>query len=82
MKYYHNYLCSLNFKVVSPMKRRTFIRNISLASLSVPFFVKNLSAQATPFGNFDIPISYEDRILVLIRMNGGNDGLRSNPFAF
>ncbi|MDG1147649.1 MAG: DUF1501 domain-containing protein [Crocinitomicaceae bacterium] len=59
------------------MKRRTFIRNISLASLSVPFFVKNLSAQATPFGNFDIPISYEDRILVLIRMNGGNDGLNT-----
>jgi len=59
------------------MKRRTFIRNISLASLSVPFFVKNLSAQATPFSGFDIPLSYEDRILVILRMNGGNDGLNT-----
>ena len=59
------------------MDRRKFIKNISLASFSVPFFVKNLHAQATPLANFDVPISYEDRVLVIINMNGGNDGLNT-----
>ena len=59
------------------MDRRKFIKNISLASFSVPFFVKNLHAQATPLANFDVPIPYEDRVLVIINMNGGNDGLNT-----
>tara|TARA_B110000902_G_scaffold112678_1_gene132935 strand:+ start:95146 stop:96711 length:1566 start_codon:yes stop_codon:yes gene_type:complete len=59
------------------MDRRKFIRNVSLASLTVPFFVKNLSAQAMLSSGFDIPVSYEDRVLVIIRMNGGNDGLNT-----
>jgi uncharacterized protein (DUF1501 family) len=59
------------------MNRRKFLRDVTLASMSVPFFVKNLSAQATPLGGFDIPASYEDRVLIIIRMNGGNDGLNT-----
>ena len=59
------------------MDRRKFIRDVTLASMSVPFFIKNLSAQATPIGGFNIPASYEDRVLIIIRMNGGNDGLNT-----
>lgn len=59
------------------MKRRDFIRNISLASLAIPnfsysfdldFITKKLLLENIPF---------DDRILILIRLNGGNDGLNT-----
>jgi len=57
------------------MNRRKFIKNIALTSATVPFMLDNLMAQALPSSLFDVPISYEDRVLVMIRMSGGNDGL-------
>ena len=59
------------------MHRRKFLKNLSLASATVPFMVDNLMAQALPNSLFNVPVSYEDRILVMIRMNGGNDGLNT-----
>jgi len=57
------------------MDRRKFIKNLSLASATVPFMVDNIMAQALPNNLFNVPVSYEDRVLVMIRMSGGNDGL-------
>ncbi len=57
------------------MKRRRFIKNISLASVAVPFTFKNLNYKAVSKKLFNYAKSAEDRVLVLIRLNGGNDGL-------
>lgn len=59
------------------MDRRKFIRNIALASASAPFMINRLRAQALPSGLFNIPEQFEDRILVIISLNGGNDGLNT-----
>ena len=59
------------------MKRRDFFKNISLASLSAPFVVNNISFQAIHKKLFDIPKSSDDHVLVIIRLNGGNDGLNT-----
>ena len=59
------------------MKRREFVRNMALASLSAPFLVNRLSAQVSPKHIFGVPDMYQDRVLVIIRMNGGNDGLNT-----
>jgi uncharacterized protein (DUF1501 family) len=39
--------------------------------------VNRLQAQALPMNLFDIPSQFEDRILVIISLNGGNDGLNT-----
>jgi uncharacterized protein (DUF1501 family) len=57
------------------MKRRDFLRNTSLASLSLPFISNGFSMQAISKELFEYSKNAEDRVLVLIRMNGGNDGL-------
>ena len=57
------------------MKRRDFLKNASLASLSLPFVSNGFSMQAISKDLFDYSKNAEDRVLVLIRMNGGNDGL-------
>lgn len=57
------------------MKRRSFLKNGALASLSLPFVQNGLSMQAIAKHLFDVPKSAEDKVLILIRMNGGNDGL-------
>lgn len=57
------------------MKRRDFLKNASLASLSLPFVSNGFSMQAVSKELFDYSKNAEDRVLVLIRMNGGNDGL-------
>lgn len=57
------------------MKRRSFLKNGALASLSLPFVQNGLSMQAVAKKLFDVPKSAEDKVLVIIRMNGGNDGL-------
>ncbi|MFM8964441.1 MAG: hypothetical protein ACKOGD_11435, partial [Sphingomonadales bacterium] len=57
------------------MKRRSFLRNGALASLSLPFIQNGFSMQAIAKKLFDVPKSAEDKVLILIRMNGGNDGL-------
>ena len=57
------------------MKRRDFLKNASLASLSLPFVSNGFSMQAISKELFEYSKNAEDRVLVLIRMNGGNDGL-------
>ncbi|MDP4636255.1 MAG: DUF1501 domain-containing protein [Crocinitomicaceae bacterium] len=57
------------------MKRRDFLKNASLASLSLPFVSNGFSMQAISKELFEFSKNAEDRVLVLIRMNGGNDGL-------
>ena len=57
------------------MKRRDFLKKTGMASLSLPFVSNGFSMQAVSKKLFDYSKSAEDRVLVLIRMNGGNDGL-------
>jgi uncharacterized protein (DUF1501 family) len=59
------------------MKRRNFIKNIPLAV--VPFFSNRLFAEVMPVSVEDYAyfnnIIGEDRVLVVVQMDGGNDGL-------
>ena len=59
------------------MERRKFIKNSALASLTVPFMFKNYSYAAVTEKLFSIKRGVEDKVLVIIRLNGGNDGLNS-----
>jgi uncharacterized protein (DUF1501 family) len=59
------------------MERRKFLKTTGLASLSVPFLFKNYTYAAVTQKLFRIEKSLEDRVLVLIRLNGGNDGLHT-----
>lgn len=59
------------------MERRKFIKNSALASLTIPFMFKNHSYAAISEKLFTIKRGVEDKVLVLIRLNGGNDGLNS-----
>jgi uncharacterized protein (DUF1501 family) len=60
------------------MKRRDFIKNLALAAAFAPVYVNGLpvralSASAFPLGELDD----NGRVLVLIQLNGGNDGLNT-----
>lgn len=57
------------------MKRRKFVKNISLASVAAPFALNNINFQTVTKKLFNYSKSAEDRVLVIIRLNGGNDGL-------
>jgi uncharacterized protein (DUF1501 family) len=59
------------------MKRRLFVKNLTLSSFAVPFVFKDLKFEAVSKKLFDFSRSAEDRVLVLIRLNGGNDGLNT-----
>jgi uncharacterized protein (DUF1501 family) len=59
------------------MKRRSFVKNLSLSSVAVPFIFKDLKFEGVSKKLFDFSRSAEDRVLVLIRLNGGNDGLNT-----
>jgi uncharacterized protein (DUF1501 family) len=59
------------------MKRRDFVRNMSLASMTVPFAFKNYKYEAISKTLFTVPKMAEDRVLILVRLNGGNDGLNT-----
>ncbi|MFN5910244.1 MAG: DUF1501 domain-containing protein [Bacteroidota bacterium] len=59
------------------MKRRNFVKNVSLASVAAPFFLKDIRFQAIAKKLFPHSKSAEDRVLVMIRLNGGNDGLNT-----
>lgn len=57
------------------MKRRNFIKNAS-AVASLPIFVNGMKLSALSKSSlFDFVDPASDRVLVLIQMNGGNDGL-------
>lgn len=58
------------------MKRRDFIKKMGLAAVGTPLLLKDLQVQA--MNSFlNIADEARDRVLVLIRLNGGNDGLNS-----
>ena len=59
------------------MKRRNFVKNISLASVAAPFILNNLKFQAIGKELFSPDKSAEDKVLVIIRLGGGNDGLNT-----
>ena len=59
------------------MKRRDFVKNVSLSSVAVPFIFKDLNFEAVTKKLFDVSRSAEDKVLVIIRLNGGNDGLNT-----
>ena len=59
------------------MERRKFIKKSALASLTIPFMFKNYSYAAVTEPLFNLKRSVEDKVLVLICLNGGNDGLNT-----
>lgn len=59
------------------MKRRSFVKNVGLASVAMPVVIKNIKYQPIQKKLFNYSKSAEDRVLVIIRLNGGNDGLNT-----
>ena len=59
------------------MKRRNFVKNISLGAVAAPFALKGINYQAIQKKLFSVSKSAEDRVLILIRLSGGNDGLNT-----
>jgi uncharacterized protein (DUF1501 family) len=57
------------------MKRRTFIKSSSLISL--PILVGGMKVAAIPHSPFTSSMNGSDKVLVLIQLNGGNDGLNT-----
>jgi uncharacterized protein (DUF1501 family) len=57
------------------MKRRKFVKNTALASIAAPMVVNDMKMQAVSKKLFGYSKMAEDRVLVIIRLNGGNDGL-------
>jgi len=57
------------------MKRRNFLQSVGLASVGTPLLLKNFNFGTVSKELFKVSKSLEDRVLVLVRMNGGNDGL-------
>jgi uncharacterized protein (DUF1501 family) len=60
------------------MKRRNFLKNISKASLA-PFFLNGLAVREMASSSLKelASLSNNDRVLVLIQLHGGNDGLNT-----
>ncbi|MFN7119310.1 MAG: DUF1501 domain-containing protein [Saprospiraceae bacterium] len=57
------------------MKRRNFIKSAGTA-MSIPLFLKGMPLAAMPKSSiFNFMDPNSDRVLVIIQMNGGNDGL-------
>jgi uncharacterized protein (DUF1501 family) len=64
------------------MDRRRFISNYMPAGLMVPSFVSGVGFRAYASGhqlldNYLLPAGDNDRVLVVIQLNGGNDGLNT-----
>jgi uncharacterized protein (DUF1501 family) len=59
------------------MKRRDFVRNTTLGAIGVPFVINELKYNTVNSSLFKTSKSAEDRVLVIIRLNGGNDGLNT-----
>ncbi|MEM7574780.1 MAG: DUF1501 domain-containing protein [Bacteroidota bacterium] len=59
------------------MKRRNFLRDSALVSLPLMLGGFKLKAASRPFGLFSQMDENSDRVLVLIQLNGGNDGLNT-----
>ena len=59
------------------MKRRNFLRNMTMASVAAPFALNGMNYQGIAKKLFNFSKSAEDRVLVIVRLNGGNDGLNT-----
>ena len=59
------------------MKRRSFVKNVWLASAAAPFVLKDINFQPIAKKLFNYSKMAEGRVLVIIRLNGGNDGLNT-----
>lgn len=59
------------------MKRREFVKNLALASAGTPILLNGMKFQSIGKQLFDISDAASDRVLVIIRLNGGNDGLNT-----
>lgn len=59
------------------MKRRDFVRNTTLGAIGVPFVINELKYNTINQKLFSTSKNAEDRVLVIIRLNGGNDGLNT-----
>lgn len=59
------------------MKRRDFVKNMAIVSAGTPIILNDLKLQSIGKKLFDVSKSAEDRVLVMIRLNGGNDGLNT-----
>lgn len=59
------------------MKRRDFVKNVALFSAGTPILLNGMNLQSIGKKLFPVAKSAEDRILVMIRLNGGNDGLNT-----
>ena len=59
------------------MKRRDFVRNTSIGAIGVPFALNGIQMNTVLKKLFSYSKTAEDRVLVLIRLNGGNDGLNT-----
>lgn len=57
------------------MKRRDFVKTTSLGAIGVPFVFQGVQMNTVLKKLFNYSKNVEDRVLVLIRLNGGNDGL-------
>ncbi|HLP56918.1 MAG TPA: DUF1501 domain-containing protein [Fluviicola sp.] len=57
------------------MKRRNFIQSVALSSVGAPLLLKDFKFGAITKELFKVSRDAEDRVLILIRLNGGNDGL-------
>lgn len=59
------------------MKRRDFVNAVALSSVGAPLILKNFKFGAVAKELFSTSKSAADRVLVLVRLNGGNDGLNT-----
>lgn len=59
------------------MKRRNFIKKSTLGAAGLSFAVNGIPMKAVAQDLFRYGRSGEDRVLILIRLNGGNDGLNT-----
>jgi len=62
------------------MKRRQFLRNLTVAGSLAPLMLHGYSVQAFqehPISDLLIHSECDDRVLVLVQLNGGNDGLNT-----
>ena len=59
------------------MKRRNFVKNMALASAGTPILLNEMKLQSIGKKLFNVSAAADDRVLVIIRLNGGNDGLNT-----
>lgn len=63
------------------MKRRNFLKNAALAGAALPHFIPGFGSELLPFSPWTRllagAVNEYDRALVLVRLDGGNDGLNT-----